>query len=238
MAPTRPRHAAPLATPAPAPSPSPPPFTPTPTILDAHGFNTGPWHTHERHAIYVHLNTWLRTHGLDAYMTKRWRRAELTQLTRLINSSNAARPEPVPPRAVAGVRRYIRELGRGRLGPLAKLARRSKALKSEVEAGKGVRDAERFPEMGIPVPGMVGGVYVVGSTVEKNEAAAAKRQKKGEKQEKEQEKQEKQKKQAMVKLSVDWTRLHVGKDGNMSVLEQGEVWESSQEDGKRELVEE
>lgn len=201
-------------------------------MIDKDGFNWGPWSVEERRVIYEYLNTWIQHHGLDAIVSKTWVRDELLFLASTINEVNATNEAGAAPRSVMGVRRQIRQLGHGRLSPLAKLSRRSKALKRKIDLGDEVKDDERFPEMAILVPKIVDGVYTIEggqlkTTIEKRgqvgvpastaEESAPVLQKNNTK---------KQKKGMVIKLSVDWARLHVRKNGRMVILEEGEVWES------------
>ncbi|KAF9700250.1 hypothetical protein EKO04_001569 [Ascochyta lentis] len=215
-----------------------------PLMLDKEGFNWGPWTIIERRVIYEYLNSWISEHGLDAFASKPWARDELEFLADTINEVNAVLGGGAAPRSVLALQRQIRQLHGGRLGPLAKLARRSEALKfkleSESESGSVVFDDERFPEMAIPVPAFVDGMYTIGdrnvdpvSAVEgktyavKEESKEAHEEVGSEIDALEIPKAQEQKKEQVVKLSVDWERLHVGKDGKMVVLEEGEVWEGS-----------
>lgn len=132
-----------------------------------------------------------------------------------------------PPRSPLDVKLQIRELYQGRLGPLAKLHRRALDVKSRVEEGVVVGRAERFPGMAILVPRVVDGVvvfedgaigrvgmgdYEEGGSGGSSEGLVVKKRK-------------------IVRLAVDWTRIHFRGDGGMLVLEDGEIWESPTKKG-------
>ncbi|KZM28495.1 uncharacterized protein EKO05_0005981 [Ascochyta rabiei] len=218
-------------------------------MLDERGFNWGPWTISERRVVYEYLNSWISEHGLDAFVSKTWTQSELEFVADTINQVNAADGEENAPRSVLGVQRQIRQLHRGRLGPLAKLARRSGALKFKLEGeGEGELDhvvlhKERFPNMAVPVPTLVDGTYVVGdqgsvsvrtvqgeiSSVKDSNVA---REGKGAREEvgsemgaSEATTAQTEKEEMVVKLSVDWARLYVQKDGEMVIQEEGEVCE-------------
>ncbi|KAJ4351082.1 hypothetical protein N0V95_004129 [Ascochyta clinopodiicola] len=204
----------------------PHPTNPNTLMLDEQGFNWGPWTVSERSVIYEYVNNWISEHGLDAFASKTWTRDELEFVAGAINQVNATGGEgDAAPRSVTGVRRQIQHLHAGRLGPLAKLARRAEALKFRIEGeggnglGQVVLHEERFPDMAVPVPTLVDGKYEIRetSTVEESEEVAS---------EMDASKTlaaQKENKEDVVKLSVNWARLHIRKNGKMMILEEGEV---------------
>ncbi|KAF2626194.1 hypothetical protein BU25DRAFT_103583 [Macroventuria anomochaeta] len=191
--------------------------------LDEKGFNWAPWAVEERHVVYEYLNAWVQQYGLDAFCTKKWAKEEFVFLTNTINEVNAANDADTAPRSMMNVKRQIRHLYEGRLSPLAKLWKRSEDLKLSIELGRAVEESERFPQMTVPVATLVDGIYIIKS----GEKEAKKMDKEvGNEAETPETPPAKEQKEKIVKLSVEWTRLHVRRDGGTSVLREGEVWES------------
>ena len=220
--------------------------------LDRNGFNWGPWSISERRVVYDYVNTWIHVHGLDAFCTKKWPLGDFVFLADKINEINATNREDVAPRSYTGVRMEICALGQGRLGPLFKLAKRSEAFVRKIKAGEVIEKDARFPKMAIPVPTVVHGMYATENKKEKEgdrkrvvddsemKTAAFGEEAKKQKLEESDSEQcmpkspaaKEQKKEQVIKLSVDWARLHIRMDGQMAVLEDGEVYKSPLEDSE------
>ena len=182
--------------------------------------------------VYEYLNSWIEEDGLDAFCEKKWSKDEFVFLTDTINHANKRADGKL--RTLDNVRREVRRLYEGRLGPLAKLKKRSESMKKLLEQGAAVEDGERFPEMAIPVPTLVDGVPVIKDTVKR------KTKKRGRKAGDEDDVSQtpaakKQKKDGIVKLPVNWNQLHVQENGKMVILEgamsQNPAAEEEEEDG-------
>jgi hypothetical protein len=208
-------------------------------MLDKDGSNWGPWTITERRVIYEYVNSWISAHGLDAFAAKTWARHELEFVAETINAVNTRDGEDAAPRSVSGVWRQICQLREGRLGPLAKLAKRSEALKLKCELGRDVLRQERFPDMAVPVPVVVDGMYVsedcgVGPVsdvdIVKDGSVAGDTEETREDVGHESDARntmdvQTKKRELIIKLPVDWALLDVREDGKMVVLDEGEVSE-------------
>lgn len=214
-------------------------MSPRPPTTCSH--RQGPLSVRERHVVYAHVNSWVQQYGLDAFSGKQWTCDEYAGLTRGMNRVNRAQAQgqvktaegkaPLP-REVMSVRREVGRLYQGRKSPLGKLVKRAECMRRRVEVGVEVGDGERYPRMAVHVPEVEGGVRgVEGSRTEEGSGetggdGGGETAEKGERGE-----EEEQEERLLVTWSVDWNRLHVRKSGEMAVLSDGEVWESSDDEG-------
>jgi hypothetical protein len=181
-----------------------------------------PLSVEERHIVYEYLNSWIQQYGLDAFNTKKWTKDKCVSLANTINAVNATNAANTAPRSALGVKMQIKQLPEGRLSPLAKLRKRSEYMKMLLELGCVISHEDRYPKMAIPVP-TVANVMYLSKDSEKTTEKRKLTEVQGAVEVPETPVVNKQKKEQIIKLLVNWVRLHVGQDGSMSVLEKGEV---------------
>lgn len=192
-------------------------------LIDDQGYRWGPLSTTERRIVYDYINSWIHHHGLDSFCTKIWTKDEFIFLNKAMNEVNAYSA----PRRLLNVKREIHRLYEGRLSPLAKLWKRSEWIKLEIEMGRVAEETERYPGMAIHVLVGEGGV---GAAEEGAKAEEADYESGSESEKLKKTAVREPEKELILKLPVDWNRLHVRHSGQMAVLSDGEIWETSSEE--------